>query len=552
MRRARLENLYPLTPLQEGMLYATLLARRPGVYVEQATYRLTGQVDPGLLGASWNRLAARHAAFRTVFLVRNVPQPLQAVLRERTIELRSHDLRGLAASEVDLRLAEDLGTDRRRGFDLSRDPLLRLALYRLAHREHRMVLTFHHAVMDGWCQGPLLEELLEIYGALRDGRAPDLPPVRPYAEYVAWLGRRCPGPAHDFWRGQLAGYRTPAALPRTTGPRGDTELGRAELAFELDADATAGLERLARASQVTASTVVRALWGLALASATGRRDVVFGAVVSGRPAEIPGVERMVGLFINTIPVRVRLDPGESFPALLRALHQDALHAQEHEHLSLAEVQAASASGSALLDHVLVFENYPGAATGGSARNPAGFAIEQVGMEEQFSYPLAVQVFPGGRLGFRLIYDPAVFAAATLGEMERRVRAAVVGVLAQEPEALGTVLQGIGTALPAAGGADPDECPREGVAKMRSGGQPATARQAAIAAIWSELLGGAAVGANDDFFALGGHSLRALRAVCRMQHSLGAEVTLRQFLENPTVAGVDALLDSLRPVATAPG
>lgn len=549
IRKALLENLYRLTPLQEGMLYATLLARRPGVYVEQATWRLTGSVDPELLRASWNRLAARHAPLRTAILVRGVPQPLQAVLRERAIELCGHDLRGLCASDADRRMAEDLAADRRRGFGLSRDPLLRLALYRLADREHRMVLSFHHVVMDGWCQGPLLDELLEIYGALRDGRAPDLPSVRPYAEYIAWLGHRRPGPALDFWRGHLAGYRIPAALPRIPNPPREP-CGRAETAFELDADATAGLERLAAAVQVTASTLVRALWGLALASATGRADVVFGAVVSGRPAEIPGVERMVGLFINTIPIRVRLDPQERFPALLRALHEDALRAHEHEHAALAEVQAASECGRDLLDHVLVFENYPGAGTESGARNPAGFGIEQVGMEEQFSDPLTVQVFPGERLGFRLIYDPAVFAAETMGEMERRIRAAAVEVLAEEPRALGTILRRIGAALPGAGRAGPQDGLRADA--RRTDGPPRTARQAAIAAIWSELLDGAAVGADDDFFALGGHSLTALRAVCRMQRDLGAEISLRQLLEHPTVAGVDALLDAPGRVPAASG
>lgn len=514
MRKARLQNLYPLTPLQEGMLYATLLARRPGVYVEQASYRLTGSVDAALLEARWNRLAARHAPFRTALLVRDVPQPLQAVLRERTIPFCAHDLRGLAADAVDWRLAADLAADRRRGFDLSRDPLLRLALYRLDDGEHRMVLSFHHVVMDGWCQEPLLHEFMEIYAALRDGRAPDLPPVRPYAEYIAWLGRRDPAPALDVWRGHLAGYRGLAALPRLTRSAGERCGDRAELAFSLDAGVTAGLERLARANQVTASTVVRALWGLALASATGRVDVVFGAVVSGRPAEIPDVERMVGLFINTIPVRVRLDPRKSFPAVLRTLHDDAVCAQEHEHAALAEVQAACGSGRGLLDHVLVFENYPGAGTAAGAGTPPGWEIEQVGIEEQFSYPLAVQVFPGECLGFRLSWDPSVFAAETIREMERRIRAAAEIVLREEPRTLETVLRAIGGALPGAGTAPPDARPRAStVGAKRARASRMTTRQARIAAIWSDLLGGAEVGADDDFFALGGHRLSALRAIC---------------------------------------
>lgn len=548
IRKAQLENLYRLTPLQEGMLYATLLARRPGVYVEQASYRLAGRVDAEVLRASWNRLAARHAPFRTAFLVRDVPQPLQAVLRERTIELCTHDLRALPTVHAERRLADDLAADRRRGFDLARDPLLRLALYRLQDDEHRLVLTFHHAVMDGWCQGPLLHELLATCAALRDGRVPDLPPVRPYAEYIAWLGSRPASAALAFWRGYLAGYRTPAALPRI-GPRDDVPCGdRAELAFELDPATTAGLERLAAASAVTASTLVRALWGLALASATGRADVVFGAVVSGRPAEIAGVERMVGLFINTVPVRVRVDPAAPVAALLRALHEDALAALEHEHASLAEVQAASQAGRRLLDHVLVFQNYPGAGTepGGDAGapGPAGFAIEQVGMVEQFSDPLTVQAFPGARLGFRFIYDPAVFAAETLGEMERRVRAAAAAMLEPGPRALDAVLRRMGPALAGAGPVDADAPSRTARADAdRAPNPPATPRQASIAAIWSALLGDVEVGADDDFFELGGHSLTALRAVCRMQRELGADVTLRQFVEHPTVAAVDALLDA---------
>ncbi|HEY4592040.1 MAG TPA: condensation domain-containing protein, partial [Thermoanaerobaculia bacterium] len=323
------EDLYPLAPMQEGLLFHGLYAGAGAdLYFEQLTAELEGDLDETAFAAAWRRVVERHTALRTGFLSHGVERPLQLVRRAAEVPWASEDWRGLAPPEVEARWGELLAADRARGFDLSRPPLLRLALARTGERTRRLVWSSHHILLDGWCFPLLLNEVFTLYGSA----AAALPPARPYRDYVAWLRGRDEAEALGRWRRRLEGFTAPTPVPfDLPGALGRAQGGRPEDYFEREAALPARLlEGLAQRLRVTLNTVVQGAWALLLSRYAQESDVVFGAVVSGRPAELPGVESMVGLFINTVPVRVEVPEDEPASAWLPRLQADQLELRQHE------------------------------------------------------------------------------------------------------------------------------------------------------------------------------------------------------------------------------
>ncbi|HEX6201813.1 MAG TPA: condensation domain-containing protein [Thermoanaerobaculia bacterium] len=408
-RRGRFE-VGPLAPIQEGMLFESLSRSRPGLYVSQVSCVLAGGLDPAAFAATWARLVARHAALRTGFLWEQAPQPVQVVLDEVAVPLGVEDWRDLPAAEASRRAAELLAGERRRGFDLSRPPLFRLVLVRLAEDRWRFAWTYHHLLLDGWSEAVVLREMGLVYPALAGGREAPLPPARPYADFVRWVHAQDLAAAEAFWRGALGDFRRPTPL----GGRPEEDGAAAEVRARVDAAAAAGLRRLAAGARVTLGTVVQGLWAAFLARLAGERDVVFGLTVAGRPAGLAGAEAMVGVFINTLPVRVRLPAAGPFAEWLRRLQDDVAAARRFEHTPLAEVQRWSGvpRGTRLFDSLLVFQNTPD-----DAAEPGGRHLVEV-EEGAFqggptAYPLSLDVEPAAELAITLTYDTARFTRETV-------------------------------------------------------------------------------------------------------------------------------------------
>jgi amino acid adenylation domain-containing protein len=449
--REDIQDLYPLTPMQASMLAHALREHGSTAYFEQFAFRLAGPLDPALFARAWAVLFHRHPALRSAIVYERAKRPLQVVLKERTLPLRSVDLRVLDAAAQDKALASHSEADRRAGFDLERDVLMRITLFRLAEARWEVVWSMHHILLDGWSVGILQSEFLAAYAALAEDRIPDLPRAEPFSRFVAWLEARDSSAAHAFWQGRLAGYTQPAALART--PTGGAPLPSARR-MTLD---VAPLRALAAAAGTTLNVVVQAAWAILLARHNAVGDVVFGAVVSGRPAELPGVERIVGLFINTIPVRVRLAPDDTVASLLRRMHEEAGAAEPHHWAALAELQAATPLGRDLLDHALVFENYP--LTPGPAL--AGLAIESVERFEQTEYRLVVVVSARDVLDVEILFDASQYSPPAVEDVLDAFRAALEGLMtAGGPGSVGCVsagmrrrlegLSGVAAAFPAEG------------------------------------------------------------------------------------------------------
>nr|ADU56091.1 hypothetical protein CA878-13 [uncultured organism CA878] len=403
------------------MLYHTALDEDgPDTYTVQTVYGIDGPLDAGRLRASWQALVDRHAALRACFRYVSGAQMVQVIARGAEIPWRETDLSGLpddiVDSEVD-RLAADELAERLR---IEVAPLMKLHLIRLGPDRHRLVHTLHHVLVDGWSMPIIHRELAAIYAA--GGDASGLPPTVSYRDYLAWLGRQDKDVARAAWREELAGLDTPT----TVAPADPTRVPDIDTAVvELSAELTDDLARLARGHDLTLNTVVQGAWAVVLSQLAGRNDVVFGATASGRPADLAGVESMVGQLLNTLPVRVRLDGGRRAVELFAELQRDQSALMAHQHLGLQDVQAV-VGPAAVFDTLVIYENFPRKGLGQAP--DGGLTLRPVKRGRNSShYPFTLITGPGERMPLILDYDKGLF--------DRAVADSVVGALARVLERL---------------------------------------------------------------------------------------------------------------------
>ncbi len=448
MSRNNLEDIYPLAPLQQGILYQSLVASEasePGAYFVQAGWTLRGDVDTKALVRAFQEVVDRHGALRTAFVWEKLEQPMQVVWKRVKVPVTEVDLRGLPAAEQAARVAAFAEEDRRRGFDLTRAPLLRLAFLRLDEDAYRFLWSSHHLILDGWSNPILLFEVFGLYNARINGRELQLERARSYRDYVAWLQKQDASKAEAFWRARLAGLTAPTALPGGNVAAlvaGAPRFG--ERKREISGASLVSIQELVRRNNLTLSTLLQGAWALLLARYSGEDDVLFGATVSGRSAPVAGIDRMVGLFINTVPVRVRVPQGETVLAWLTALHRAQGELTEFEYSPLVDVHGWSAipRGTPLFESLVVFENYPIDPTTapqqvGAGKGPSGpqkrTAISEGSTLETPPYPLTLLGALRQTLMLNIGHDARRFDAATVD----RVLAHLVTILeafARDPAA----------------------------------------------------------------------------------------------------------------------
>ncbi|MFE0076872.1 amino acid adenylation domain-containing protein, partial [Nonomuraea sp. NPDC059023] len=385
---SRVQDVWPLTPLQEGLLFHAL-GDEADPYVVHTALDLRGPLDAAALRQAAEELVRRHDNLRAAFTHRRNGEPVQVIAATAAVPWREEDLTGRPESEAELVSARE----RAARFDLTAPPLLRFVLLRLAPERHRLLVTNHHLLLDGWSLTLLLRELIDLYG----GAEP--PAAVPYRDYLTWLAAQDRQAAITAWREHLNG------LPGPTHLAGGRSGGAVrELVTELPADLTARLGTLARERAGTLNMVAQTAWALVLGTLTGRDDVVFGTTVSGRPPELPGVDRMTGLFINTVPVRVRLRPDAPAGEQLSGLRAGQAALNGLFHVSLAEIQAGG-----LFDTLLLFENHPTGGLGGAR----GLVVAAAAERDATHYPLTVCVRPGERLRVELSYREDAFEPAAI-------------------------------------------------------------------------------------------------------------------------------------------
>ncbi|HKP76952.1 MAG TPA: condensation domain-containing protein, partial [Longimicrobiaceae bacterium] len=413
--RADVEDVYPLSPMQEGMLFHAVSGGGEQAYQVQVAQRIEGALDADLFRRAWDQAVARHPAFRTSFAWEGLKRPLQVVHATVDVPWTVGDWRGLSRDEQHAALDRFLAADAETGFALDQAPLLRFALFRTGEAEHWFVRSQHHLLTDGWASNRVADEVFRAYRASVAGTVAELPSVRPYRDYVAWLQRQDPAAAERYWRGVLAGFTapTPLGVDRPALESGGRHRRHTVLvAFER----TRRLEEAARRRGVTLNTLLQGAWALLLSRYSGEADVVFGATLSVRPAELEGVDEMVGLFINTLPVRVRVPSGERLDAWLGDLQRAQAEAREFDYAALVQVQAWSEvpRGTPLFESLFIFENYP---AHGDADDAAAEPRVVEGLSgEQSTYPLTLMAAPGDELLLVLSYDDARFGAIAIERM----------------------------------------------------------------------------------------------------------------------------------------
>ncbi|GAA1979887.1 non-ribosomal peptide synthase/polyketide synthase [Kitasatospora viridis] len=418
-------DLLPLSPLQAGMLFHGLVDDADA-YFDRILVRLSGVADPAAFATAWQRTADANPALRTsVHWGRHgLPQPVQLVHEQVELPITLVDWRQLTEAEREQRTERLLAEDRAAGLDLARAPLTRLTLARLPDDQLLLLWSTHHLALDGWSSGQLLAEVQDRYAGLVEPPAPggvvEPPTRRPFADHLRWLAAQDERLAERHWADVLAGFTTRTPLPFDRTP---AEAHRARSSAmvhqELDAELSRRLRERAAHGGLTVNTLVQGAWALLLARAGGRDEVVFGTTVAGRPAELPGVETMVGMFINTVPTRVPVPRGGAVLPWLRELQRRESEARPFDHLALARIQALSAvpAGEALFDSMVVFENYP---VDEAAAARSGVRVEEVRTDDATTFPLCLRAYLDDRLGFDLAYDPALFDAATAERAAQRL------------------------------------------------------------------------------------------------------------------------------------
>ena len=543
MNRRDIEAIYPLSPQQQGILLDALGHAEPGRYIEQETHRWPGTLDQTVFDQAWQAIVDRHGIFRTVFLWRDQPSPVQVVFSRLAFSVAYHDLSDLSPTTQLDRLQAYRAADRVRGFDLSSAPLLRVAVFRISADEHHIVVTHHHIAIDGWSLPIIYRELVQGYDAIRAGHAPALGPAGHYRDYVSWLRKQDVHAAEAYWREALRGVRHPTPLGRVDGAVAAPVVtpGHGDDQIILDAGVTAALQALVRQHRVTVSALVHAAWAVVLARYSGDTNVVFGTTVSGRPPELPAVEQTVGLFINTLPFRIQVSPERPLAPWLEEIQRAHLDLRRFEYCSTGQVHQWSDVPGALplYESIVVFENYPSlkrappsAGDGHGNGRPPG---------DHRSFSSGDGHFDGARTRYALTLLAAVADELLIRCTYQRARfaqAAVANVLRH----CGGVLRAI-----AAAGLDQRVADLLVTVPEREipviAGEPAAARTRSAAAgtpveelllgIWADVLGLRDITLDDDFLALGGHSLLATQMMSRIRELFEVELPLRALFEART-------------------
>ncbi|MEM7193834.1 MAG: amino acid adenylation domain-containing protein [Pseudomonadota bacterium] len=420
-----IEDAFPLSPLQQGMLFHSVSSPASGVYIEQITARFQSEdFQAEVFQQCWQTIVERHQAFRSAFVWEKVENPLQGIKRTAKVSWELLDLGNVSRSDANQHLLDIKYQDRVRDFNLAKAPLMRMKLVRMPVGETHWIWTRHHLIADGWSTSIVLQELAELMS--RNGKASTLKTPIPYKRYIAWLKDRSDiGGEKSFWRRHLAGVDSqdpPSCLTQhaTTHRLGEFN----ELSVKLSSDATKALKTWCQNQRVTLNVSIQTAWAILLANHTQSSDLIWGATFSGRPVSLNGADQIVGLMINTLPVRLKLSITQSVAETVQRLQQIQLEMQNHENSGLLDIKRwnSISSDNPLFDSVVVFENYPRQFSGTQASERV--TLPDLHYKEQSNLPVALVVLPGDELEFILIHDTDAIsvesASRVLGQLNKIV------------------------------------------------------------------------------------------------------------------------------------
>jgi non-ribosomal peptide synthase protein (TIGR01720 family) len=531
-----IEDMYPLTPIQRLFHDFGVQESDPGL--EQWRYGVRGDVDVDALQAAWNAVIARHPMLRTSFAAEGLEQPLQVVHRNVTVQWGVLDWREADAASIEVRLDELLASDRKRGLPFDRAPLMRVTLVRVDDDEYELIWTHHHLLLDRWSWPLVLSEVGILYDAIRGQREAALAAPVPFREYMDFLVQQDGTRSEAFWRAMFDGYEAQSSLAGT--PDGSDE--GAEARAELSEEETAALHSYARRRGLSPNVVIQGGWALWLARQLGNErpstDVVIGLALAGRPPEVRGIDRIIGVTINNLPVRVALQPEQPVASWLADLQARQGELQQYEHTPLDRVMEWSGVPwrRRLFDSLLVFQHH-GADSETKDWLGSSLDIQARHAPTKTAFPLSVMVTGSERISLRVTFDPTVFGLADAKCAALGLRESIAVMAARPDATVGALLEAMPPRVLRIAG-DPASATRSIVA-------PETAVETVLASQLAQVLSLDEVGVTESFFDLGGNSLVATRFVARVRDTLRVTVPVRMVFKDPTVRGLARALEEMK-------
>jgi Non-ribosomal peptide synthetase modules and related proteins len=410
LNKKDIESIYPLSPMQLGMLFHTLYNSESKVYLSQILITLSGNLDPKAFELAWQQVVDRHGIFRTCFVWKKSKQPLQIVRKNVTLSWVNYDWRSLSAIEQEKQLHDFLKADQDQYFELDKVPLIRFGLIRLEDQKYEFIQTGHHILADGWGSAIALKEALEFYAGIIKNQPVILPAPRPYQDYITWIQRQDQTQAESFWRQNLQGFTSPT--PLTVDKPVNNLVSQSKTytnqKFQLPREITITLKQLAKENHLTLSIFIQAAWALLLHHYSSELDVVFGATVSGRPPSFKGIDLMVGMFLNTLPVRVKIDPKVKLIPWLQQLQKEHLERDNYAYSPLVDIQKWSEipAPKSVFESFVVFENLPFSDV--QQQSIHGLRLGEMRDNGHADYPLTLIVTPGETLTGKIIYPQERF------------------------------------------------------------------------------------------------------------------------------------------------
>ncbi|MCP4180221.1 MAG: hypothetical protein GY756_20855, partial [bacterium] len=431
---SNVDDIYNLTPLQEGLLFHSILDNNSLAYFEQISLDLEGDLDLSLFQEGWQQVVNLYDPLRTMF-ISDFRIPLQVVLKYRGFDFTFVDIR--EKNNKPMFLDEFKRSDRNKNFNLKNDPLFRLKLIQIEENQYTLILSFHHIILDGWCLPIIISRFMDNYSKLVKGEKASLGYNTKYSDYIYWLNNRDKETDLGYWKSFLEGYEDQTSVPQFGMVEYKGFEHQSTYSFSIDPVYTESLKKLADETCVTLNTMIQTIWGIVLSKYNGTDDVVFGSTVSGRPEEIDLIEEMVGLFINTIPVRIKADRDKSFNQLALEVQRTALESLDYHYSSLADIHNESELGNTLLDHILVFENYP-IDKALQENDSSILEIGNVESFEQINYNFGITVFPGESLDFRFCYNPEKYNKESLERIASHIKNAISNILSNNDITVGEI------------------------------------------------------------------------------------------------------------------
>ena len=433
-----IENIYPLSPMQEGMLFHSLYSPTSEVYVTQLSVDLVGELDPVIFQKAWQHIIATHSILRTSFVIGGVSTPLQRVHKAVNCDIIPLDYSDLGKGDWDRNIEALMESDRKKGFDFTKAPLSRFRLIKLTDSRHTFAWTHHHMLMDGWSVPIIFKELFQNYQAFSNDKSLPIK-LDKYEDLIAHLAAKDKTKSEQFWKTYLKGFMTPTEISVADNlHKADETDSYNRRGIQLSKQETKSLQEFAKKHRLTVNTLVQGAWAKILQVYSGEENVVFGMTVSGRPVELEGAEEKVGLFINTLPLRINAGNNITVLKWLETIQEQQLLVREHEYMPLVEIQSLSSvsNNGQLFSSILVFENYPIGNTSEGAGVP--IRIDRVRSFEKTNYPLTISASLIDQLTIEFSYNQSVYKLGTIERVLGQLKEVLKNIVKNSNELISNI------------------------------------------------------------------------------------------------------------------